>query len=693
MAEQFIQRSFIGGEIAPALRSRADLQRYSNSLARCENFIVKPQGGVYSRPGTKYIGELDDMTKVGRLIPFSFNTTQTYMLVFEHNLMRVIKDGGFVLAGAGPALFELVTTYTEAQLPRLSFVQDADVLTICHPDHDPKKLARTAHDVWTLTTINFAATVTTPTGLTITAYVGALVPIDPGTYRYKITAKDDEGNESDASAVASVTVGAGRATHLTVSWTAVSGAASYRVYKETTEGSGVYGWIADAGPAAVSLTDTGMTAVTSDPAPENQSAFAGSGNRPSAAGYFQQRAIYANTTNEPQKVFCSKVGLYESMRESTPSRDDDAIFFTLKAAQVNEIRHIVSSDSMILLTSSAEWKINEGQERVLTPTSISARVQSNWGSSWVAPAYAGESVLYVQEKGCRVRDLNFEMVDGKYQGSDLTVMAEHLFDGYEITEITYAMVPYGVLWCVRDDGVLLGMTYLKEYSLWAWHQHTTDGEFESVASIGEGSVDATYFIVKRTINGSTKRYVERMAERTVSSPTATWCVDCGLRYQGASATTITGLGHLEGKAVAVVADGNVVPGLTVVSGSITLPNASTDVLVGLPYTPAIEMLDLDVGSLQQTLRAKQMSISNVIIEVESSRGGWVAPILDNGDNGEFYEIAPREEIDNYDAIALRTFKQTVVIDPQWTSKAALRIEQRTPMPLAILSVIPDVDIS
>lgn len=692
MADQFIQRSFIGGEIAPALRSRADLQRYSNSLALCENFIVRPQGGVYSRPGTKYIGELDDMTKVGRLIPFSFNITQTYILVFEHNLMRVIKDGGFVLAGAGPALFELVTTYTEAQLPRLSFVQDADTMTICHPDHDPAKLTRTAHDVWTLTTISYAASVSTPTGLGITAVTGSGYPdaFFPGTYRYRVTAVDTDGAESLGSTVASTTI-VTNYQYMNAQWAAVTGADYYRVYKETVPGSGLYGWIGDA--ASAQLLDFGTTPVDSDLVPSDYLPFAASGDKPSAVGYFQQRTIYANTTNEPQKVFCSKLGQYESMRTSTPSRDDDAIFFNVKARQVNEIRHIVSSDSLILLTSDAEWKINEGQERVLTPTSISARVQSSWGSSWVTPAYTGDSVLFVQEKGCRVRDLNFEVVDGKYQGNDLTVMAEHLFDDYEILEMAYSMVPYGILWCVRNDGTLLGLTYHREHSLWAWHQHSTEGAFESVATISEDGRDATYFIVSRTIDGATVRYVERMEKRVVTSAAAAWCVDCGLRYEGASATVISGLDHLEGEAVAVVADGNVVPDMVVASGSITLPNAATNVLVGLAYTPAIELLDLDVSSINQTLRAKRMSISNVILEVESSRGGWVAPILDDGTAGTYYEIAPRYDSDAYGAINLRTFRQEVTVSPEWTGKSALRIEQRIPMPLAILSVIPDVDIS
>ena len=157
-----IQRSFTGGEIAPALRSRADLTKYSSGLALCQNMFPRSQGGAYSRQGTRFTGEIDDSSKRGRLIPFSFNTEQTYILVFEDLKMMVIRDNGYVLAGGGPSLFELVTPYTEAQLSRLIVTQSADVMTIVHPDHDPANLNRLADDNWTLTTIDYSTTVDAP---------------------------------------------------------------------------------------------------------------------------------------------------------------------------------------------------------------------------------------------------------------------------------------------------------------------------------------------------------------------------------------------------------------------------------------------------------------------------------------------------------------------------------------------------
>lgn len=379
-----IQRSFTSGEIAPALRSRADLVKYATGLALCENFIVRAQGGIYSRPGTRFVGELADSDKVGRLIPFSFNTEQTYILVFEDLLMRVVKDGGFVLDGAGPALFELVTPYTEAELPRLIFTQSADVMTIVHPNHDPADLSRLADDNWTLTDVDYAPTVDAPefSGSTVatitnitqaspavvdatahgfsngqsvtitgvsgmtevndrvfivasktandfelqgedsTSYTGyisggiatrnsAVQPIGSGagdfekTYTYVVTTVDDSGVESLASDSASlITDSLSVTAGVRLSWDAVAEADYYRVYKDPSVNSNIYGWIGDS--KTTSFDDYNIAPITSDSPPQDRQPFTGADDKPSTVNYYQQRQVFANTTNEPQAVFTTQ---------------------------------------------------------------------------------------------------------------------------------------------------------------------------------------------------------------------------------------------------------------------------------------------------------------------------------------------------------------------------------------------------
>lgn len=686
-----IQRSFTAGELAPALRTRADLAKYSTGLALCENFIVRPQGGVYSRQGLKFIGEVKDSTKRARIIPFSFNTDQTYVLLFEEGFMRVIKDGGFVLNGAGPALFELVIPYLESELSRLSFTQSADVMTIVHPSYPPKNLSRLADDNWTLTDISYVSTVTAPATPSLAA-VGTGGGTNNKTYDYVVTTVDADGVESIASPSNAITTSSLSTTYgVRVSWGAVGGADYYRVYKDPSTGTGIYGWIGDTKVAQ--FDDFNIAPITSDAPPEDRQPFTGAGNRPSTVNYYQQRQIFANTTNEPQAVYTTQSGNFVSLRTSNPTRDDDAVTLTIAGRQVNEIRHIVAINELILLTSGGEWKVTEGQDQVLTPSTVGVRIQSYNGASWVPPAVINDTVVYVQEKGARLRDLSYSFADDKYNGTDLSIMSEHLFEDLSIVEMAYAAEPYSILWCVRSDGVLLGLTYQRDHQVYGWHQHSTNGEFESITSINEDGRDAVYVIVKRTINGSEVRYVERFEKRVTSSAALSFCVDSGLSYNGAPADVISGIDHLEGENVTVLADGNVITGMTVSSGSITLPVEASIIHVGLSYTPVIEMLDIEISPKPtETMKNYDVSVSEVGIEFELSRGGWVGPKKDNGTLGTMYEIKPRFDSDGYDTISLKTYKSEIFIDPQWSKGGGVRIEQRAPLPMAILSVTPDVDV-
>ena len=763
-----VQRSFTSGEIAPSLRSRVDINKYQSGLALCENFIIRVQGGAYSRPGVRYIDEIGDSTKQARLLPFSFNVEQTYILVFEDLKLRFIKDGAYIET-APDTPYEVVTPYTEVQLSRLNITQNADVMTIVHPDHDPANLSRLADTNWTLVDIDYASTVDAPVwssstvinitnitqddppwvtvsstaGLTtgnivsISDVVGmteingqsSIIFVDSSTvfflvdldstaytayasggkatisnvtaegsgagtynkrYTYVVTAVDANGVESLASVPVSLTTKSLTTTAgIRLLWNAVTNAEYYRVYKDPSNNTNVFGWIGDS--KTLEFVDFNIAPLTSDSSPLDRQPFSGADNKPGAVSYYQQRQVFANTNNEPQAVYTTQTGNYNSLRKASPVKDDDALTFTIAASQVNEIRHIVSLDSLILLTSGGEWKVTEGQDQVLTPSTIGVKSQSFNGASYIPPVIINNTVLYVQEKGTRIRDLGYQFSADKFEGNDLSLMSEHLFEGHQIVDMAFSAEPYGILWCVRDDGILLGLTYQREQQVWGWHQHDLGGVVESVAVISEDGRDALYMTVQRTINSAAVRYIERMEIRDTSSAENAFCVDSGLSYNGAPVTEISGLDHLEGEDVAVLADGNEVTGLTVSGGAITLPRAASVVQAGLVYTPAIELLDVDSPG-QTTIKGREVSVSQVIMEVEKSRGGFIGSRLDVGGTGQMLEIKPRFQSDGYDSIALKTFKQEINIDPQWQKGGGLRIEQRSPLPLAILSVIPRVDV-
>ena len=686
---QPMQRSFTSGELAPALRSRADLNKFTNGLALCQNMFPRAQGGCYSRPGFLFAGEVGNSANIARVIPFSFNTDQTYILVFQNLTMRVIIDGAFVLAGGG-GIFELAVPYTSAQLFRLSFVQDADTMTMVHRDQAIATITRTAHDAWQHTVVNYGSTVAVPTGVALGTSGTASTAVNK-TYSYVVTAVDDLGVESLQSAKVTQTVSAYTQTWGgKLTWTAVAGADYYRVYKDVNDNTDIFGWIGDS--ETLEFTDFNIAPLTEDSPLIDRTPLTGAGKTPSTVGYHDQRQVFANNLEEPQTFFTTQIANDNSFRKSRNIKDSDAITQKIKSTQVNEIRHIISGDDLLFGTSGGVWKATMDSDGSFTP-SVGVKLQTRAGMSWVQPAVINDSIVYVQEKGSRIRDLNYTYEKDKYAGDDLSIMSEHLFENHKIVEMVYAEEPYGILWCVRDDGILLGMTYQKEHKVWGWHQHNTDGFFESITSIKEGDRDAVYVVVRRTINGATVRYVERMEPRETNDVTDCFYVDSGARYSGAPITEVTaGAAHLEGQDIVCLADGDVINGLTFTGGAFTLTYAVSKLTFGLRYLPAMETLDLESTGKSggETIKPDSLSVSEVTVETHDTRGLWIGGLTDDGAPEEMEEHAPRTQADGYDTLSLKSSKLDVTIRPSWNRGGGIRIEQRDPLPMAILSVSPKV---
>jgi hypothetical protein len=225
------------------------------------------------------------------------------------------------------------------------------------------------------------------------------------------------------------------------------------------------------------------------------------------------------------------------MTTRTPVQADDAVTFSLVGKQVNEVRHLVELSRLVALTSGTEWVINGDADGILTPTAINASQQSYHGSSELQPILIDASALYVQARGTIIRDYGFDyQIDG-YRGNDLTIFSTHLFDGYTVRDWAYQKTPNSIVWVVRSDGVLLGLTYVKEHQLVAWHRHDTDGTFEQACSVPEGVEDSLYTVVVRTINGATKRYIERMHSRTIDDVIDSVFMDSSLSYDGRNTNT------------------------------------------------------------------------------------------------------------------------------------------------------------
>lgn len=430
---------------------------------------------------------------------------------------------------------------------------------------------------------------------------------------------------------------------------------------------------------------------------------------PCCSSYYQQRQAFGNTLQTPQTLWMTVVGAFGNMNVSTPTKDSDAITRALTGRQVDEIRHLVPiGTNMLVMTSGAEWRCWPGPtSNALTPAACYTLVQSNYGSSHVPPLVVGNDVLFVQERGSRVRTLKFDLIQDQYQSQDMSVFAQHLLydvgGQHSILEWAFAEEPFRIVWAVRDDGVLLGFTFMREQEVYAWHRHITAGAVESVCSIPETEngvlIDALYLIVNRTVSGQTVRYIERMASRVFADISQAWFLDCALQYYngGATTSTVTGLTHLIGQTVYALADGSVVGPLTVDdAGSVTLDGSYARVTVGLTYSAQLETLDLELRSGLPTMQGMMKKIPQVRLKVKDTRGLKVGIAQEVRSTGA--ETAPAlVEVKQRDlnvtlgtAMAPYNGIEKVVIPEEWATGGRIFCQQDYPLPCSILDLIPDM---
>lgn len=531
------QPSFSAGELSPDLYGRVDLDHYQIGLRVLRNFFVNYHGGVSSRPGTRFLAEVKDSSRFTRLIPFQFNTEQTYVLEFGHQYMRVYKDGGQVLDNNNNT-YEIATPYVESDLAQLKFTQSADVMTIVHPAYEVRELSRTGHSSWSLTKVSFGPSIVAPSN--VSASGGGSGGY---SYSYVITAVRDDsvGEESLPSFDVTLTGRqldiSGASNAITVTWNSVADARQYYIYKDFGQDgslSGVYGYVGTA--ENTTFTDqgsaNGIPPDFADTPPKQINVFGSAGEYPGCVNYYQQRLVFSGANNAPQRVNASKSGAYKNFGYSLPQRSNDAIDFTIASNQVNAIRYLVSLNGLLAMTSGGVWLVSPGDNQALTPSTVQAEKQSNHGVANVEPLLVGNNALFVQRQGNKVRNLAYSLESDGFAGSDMSLRSTHLLRNHAITDWTFAEQPYQLVWAVRSDGALLSMAYMPDQQIYGWSRHDTDGKYESIASVAEGDEDAVYVVVRRTIGGTTKRYVERLQSREFIELRDAFCVDSGLSYDG-----------------------------------------------------------------------------------------------------------------------------------------------------------------
>ena len=668
--------NFTGGEISPTLSGRYDLSRFSHCARRMENFLPGLHGDVKRRPGTRYVGTLDGFSV---LIPFRFSVEpeQNFVLIFSSGKMRVASESAMQAA-------EVATPYAAEDLYALSYAQVGDVVYLAHPKyplHKVERLGSPGAYTWELKTVALNTSLPAPGKPTVKFKV---VESKANDYplRYKVVAVDAKGKQSLPSEAGEDAAGkfptdwvVGESCSIT--WNAVAGAEEYNIYREA---AGYYGFIGVT--KATSFTDQNYEADTSDTPREDWDPFK-DGNNPVTVAFHQQRMVLGGTKTEPQALYMSRVGDFENFRKSRPLQEDDPVEYVLASGSIDAIAWAASFGDLLIGTAGAEYKAT-GENGVVTAKSVEITSQSYWGSSSLAPIIVGNSILHVQRHGAKVRDLFYSLEKDGYSGNDLSIMAPHLFEGYTLKQWAYQQTPGSVIWVVRDDGLLLALTYLKEHDIWGWSCHPIDGEVVSVATLSGEKSDVLMLVTRR----AGKYYLERMADEWANTEGIedAYFVDCGLTMESETPKTEwDGLDHLEGRKVSILAGGSPVEDLTVAGGKVEVPYPVKKISVGIPYVSVIEPMPVEADTEKGTTLGKLRGYAVCTLRLHRSVGGQYG-----ADDSLLYDLpfVPAVWGEPCDP-----FSGDLTCNPNTPqrSETSICVVQRRALPMHIVAMVLDID--
>ena len=651
--------SFTAGEISPRLEGQITLEKYRQGLSELTNMVVMPHGGVTRRPGTEFLGEVKNSAAKARLIPFQFKTSDTYILEFGPETMRVYRNGLQVLTGSA----KTITGVTQAN--------PGVITSNSHGFSDGDEIYITGVGGMTqLNDRNYIVDNATTNTFTLTDLFG--VAIDT-------TAFTTFTSGGTADKIYQISTPYVEADLFTLRY-AQSADTMYIVHPSYD-----IRVLSRTGSAAWTLA---TASIVGSPTPS----LSGSNNRPSVVTFFEQRLVFGNTNNNPQTLWFSKNGDYLNFTVGTAA--DDALIYTIASNQVNAIRYLSATRVLTLGTSGGEYVVTATSDGPVTPTTTLIRKYSNYGTAPIEPVQVADVTLFLQRGNRKIREFKYvgDINADAYQAPDMSILAEHITEG-GITQFAYQQEPDSVIWMVRADGTLVGMTYRREEQVVAFHKHVIGGTFsggqavvESVATLPtDTGEDELYMVVKRTINGVTKRYIELMKPFSFGGvTTGAFFVDSGLAYSGSAVTTLSGLHHLQGETVSILANGASHQDKTVANGAVGLNVSTTVAAIGYGYTSVMETLRLEAGSVDGTSQGKPKRIHAITVRLHETVGAEIGSGSDKLDRIYFRDSSMSMD----QAVPLFTGDKDVEFEGGFDDDDRIYARQTQPLPLTVLALFP-----
>ena len=737
------QPSFSAGIISTELFSRIDFAKLASGVKQCENWEIRPAGGAAYRTGTKFIAEVKNSASNVNMIEFSESKDKGYALEFGNNYIRFYKDGEQLKSGGNPV--EVATTYTGTEIADIKYAQYKNQMFLVHPNHKPAILTRNSDTSWSLTDMVFNPSVSSVTSVSIQKLTakdaGSVVDYDD--WQYAVSIENTDGNEGLATKSNKITSDVDLANqNIKVTVTIPSNVPTgsklifYRIFRG--EFFFVYKMSVTQGTTTYELKDIGFQADTTRAIKEQFKGF-DSNNYPAAVGFWNQRLIFANTPKKPNAIYGSCVGVFDDFTNTVLNNSDEAFELELNSGTTDEITDLVPMDDLIIMTQSKIWRVVG-----TSPSNMQAYIESYSGSSGIRPYVYKKSILYIDSSYNTVSNFIYSYELNGYVGQNLDTLCRDLMDGHTLESVSFRNTPYGILYAVRNDGVLLALTYLKEENIYAWHKHTTDGQFLNVCSVDKQLYDQVYVIVQR----GDKKYVELFMDHinVDQGIDESWHLDCASRhvettpyyawesedetiiYTGSATPSagdtvysdlmqtsigtvtsyadgivtfddveydrysdadghkqvesVTGLSRFNGRKVSVMADGNEYENVSVTNGTIDLERPASNILVGLPYIGILEPIPVDIKFQNSgTTVGLNRRIGKATIRYFRTRGLWYGTAMK-----KLYQIKPYVYEDIGENIPLETNVLNVEVSDTYKTESSFMIVQKSPFPALVQSI-------
>lgn len=593
---------------------------------------------------------------------------------------------GFFVTGAAPTVLELAVPYSYSHARQLKQAQFVDELALCHTLYAPSFIKRTNDQSWGFAGIAFNQTLPPIIDLDgVAKEVSAMDPGDPRvTYRYVVTSLREGGEESGVSnelELDNVLRVLGNSNDL--NWSPVAGAWRYHIYKGT--GTGVHGFIGSVDGSL--FTDDNIAPDYATQPAATFAAFNSVNNYPGVVLYHGQRAWFANTVAEPQSFWASGLAGFGYFNASFPPLDDQGFTYELSSKRAAPVLHAMALRDVLFFTAAGVFRVYSKEGGAFTPTNIDSIPVGDYGAAaFVDPQELGNNILFPLERGFHLHALSYDGSADGYEADDLSLVAPHLIDEYSWLQTGTARSPYPIWWGLRSDGRLIGLTYISKQQVYAWFQvELPGGVIESFTVVPEGQSDALYAVVRRVVDGSTVRYIERIGQRyKPKQPQAeAYFVDCGVTYRGAATDTVTGLSHLEGEDVVVLADGRPLGPYTVAGGQVVIDDTAEVIHVGLPYRAEIETLPLHYEQEGYGVGIEK-NISAVYIRFRRSAG-----VEAGTDFAHMRPMVPPVDELLGDIPILHDGVKQIDVDNEWDPDARVCIRQTQPLPASLSGLAVD----